>query len=300
MLYIAFDACYAHPLPERHRFPMIKYELLPNQLLHEGTCTPKQFISPKPIDKNTVLRVHDAEYYEKLCALTLSKEEIRGLGFPLSKELVQREHVIAQGTIDGAEHALTHGIAMNIAGGTHHAFADRSEAFCMLNDQAIAAQWLLDNGMANKVLILDLDVHQGNGTAAIFSNHKDVFTFSMHGKKNYPFRKEKSDWDIELADQTDDSTYLNILADALVNLHQKVQPDFVFYLCGVDVIAEDKLGRLGLSMSGCKQRDEMVLKWCRRHDFPVQCSMGGGYVPELSILIEAHANTFRLAHDIYF
>ena len=300
MLYIAFDPCYAHPLPERHRFPMIKYELLPKQLLHEGTCTPKQFISPKPIDKNTVLRVHNPEYYEKLCALTLSKEEIRGLGFPLSKELVQREHVIAQGTIDGAEHALTHGIAMNIAGGTHHAFADRSEAFCMLNDQAIAAQWLLDNGMANKVLILDLDVHQGNGTAAIFSNHKDVFTFSMHGKKNYPFRKEKSDWDIELADQTDDSTYLNILADALVNLHQKVQPDFVFYLCGVDVIAEDKLGRLGLSMSGCKQRDEMVLKWCRRHDFPVQCSMGGGYVPELSILIEAHANTFRLAHDIYF
>ena len=290
MLYIAFDACYAHPLPERHRFPMIKYELLPKQLLHEGTCTPRQFISPKPINKNTVLRVHDAEYYEKLCALTLSKEEIRGLGFPLSKELVHREHVIAQGTIDGAEHALTHGIAMNVAGGTHHAFADRSEAFCMLNDQAIAAQWLLDNGMANKVLILDLDVHQGNGTAAIFSNHKDVFTFSMHGEKNYPFRKEKSDWDIELADQTDDSTYLN----------QKVQPDFVFYLCGVDVIAEDKLGRLGLSMSGCKQRDEMVLKWCRRHDLPVQCSMGGGYVPEISILIEAHANTFRLAHDIYF
>ena len=300
MLYIAFDACYAHPLPERHRFPMIKYELLPKQLVHEGTCTPEQFISPKPIDKNTVLRVHDAEYYEKLCALTLSKAEIRGLGFPLSEELIHREHVIAQGTIDGAEHALTHGIAMNIAGGTHHAFADRSEAFCMLNDQAIAAQWLLDNGMANKVLVLDLDVHQGNGTAAIFSNNKDVFTFSMHGEKNYPFRKEKSNWDIELADQTDDSTYLNILADALANLHQKVQPDFVFYLCGVDVIAEDKLGRLGLSMSGCKQRDEMVLKWCRLHDLPVQCSMGGGYVPDLSILIEAHANTFRLAHDIYF
>ena len=300
MFYIAFDPCYAHPLPERHRFPMIKYELLPKQLIHEGTCTSKQFISPKPIDKNTVLRVHDPEYYEKLCALTLSKEEIRGLGFPLSKELVQREHVIAQGTIDGAEHALTHGIAMNIAGGTHHAFADRSEAFCMLNDQAIAAQWLLDNGMANKVLILDLDVHQGNGTAAIFSNHKDVFTFSMHGEKNYPFRKQTSDWDIGLADQTDDTTYLKILADALDDLHQKVQPDFVFYLCGVDVIAQDKLGRLGLSVAGCKQRDEMVLQWCRRHALPVQCSMGGGYVPELSILVEAHANTFRLAQDIYF
>ena len=229
MLYIAFDACYAHPLPERHRFPMIKYELLPKQLLHEGTCTPEQFFSPKPIAKNTVLRVHDPEYYEQLCALTLSKAEVRGLGFPLSKALVHREHVIAQGTIDGADHALTHGIAMNIAGGTHHAYTDRSEAFCMLNDQAIAAQWLLDNGKANKVLILDLDVHQGNGTAAIFSNHKDVFTFSMHGEKNYPFRKEKSDWDIGLADQTDDATYLRILADALDDLHQKVQPDFVFF-----------------------------------------------------------------------
>ena len=300
MIYIAFDTCYAHPLPDGHRFPMIKYELLPKQLLHEGTCTSEQFFSPKPVDKNTVLRVHNHEYYDKLCALTLSRSEVRGLGFPLSEALVHREHVITQGTIDCAEHALTYGIAMNIAGGTHHAFADRSEAFCMLNDQAIAAQWLLDNGKANKVLILDLDVHQGNGTAAIFSNHKDVFTFSMHGKKNYPFRKETSDWDIGLADQTDDATYLKILADALDDLHQKVQPDFVFYLCGVDVIAQDKLGRLGLSVAGCKQRDEMVLQWCRRHALPVQCSMGGGYVPELSILVEAHANTFRLAQDIYF
>ena len=300
MLNIAFDAWYAHPQTDRPRFHMIKYELLPKQLLHEGTCTPAQSFSLKPVDKKTVLRVHDPEYYEQLCTLTLSKAEVRGLGFPLSEALVHREHVIAQGTIDGAEHALVHGIAMNIAGGTHHAFADRSEAFCMLNDQAIAAQWLLDNGKANKVLILDLDVHQGNGTAAIFSNYKDVFTFSMHGKKNYPFRKETSDWDIGLADQTDDAAYLKILADALDDLHQKVQPDFVFYLCGVDVIAQDKLGRLGLSLAGCKQRDEMVLQWCRRHALPVQCSMGGGYVPELSILVEAHANTFRLAQGIYF
>ena len=300
MLYIAFDACYAHPLPERHRFPMIKYELLPKQLLHEGTCTPEQFFNPKPIDKNTVLRVHNHEYYDKLCTLNLSREEIRGLGFPLSEALVHREHVIAQGTIDGAKHALNNGIAMNIAGGTHHAFSNRSEAFCMLNDQAIAAQWLLDNGKANKVLILDLDVHQGNGTAAIFSNHNGVYTFSMHGEKNYPFRKEISDWDIGLADQTDDSTYLKVLEGALEKLNQKVKPDFVFYLCGVDVIAQDKLGRLGLSVEGCKQRDEMVLKWCRRHATPVQCSMGGGYIPELSILVEAHANTFRLAQEIYF
>ncbi|MEC7659086.1 MAG: histone deacetylase, partial [Bacteroidota bacterium] len=196
MLHIAFDACYAHPLPEKHRFPMIKYELLPKQLLHEGTCVAEQFFSPKPIHKDTVLRVHTPSYYDQLCRLTLSKSEVRGLGFPLSKELVHREHVIAQGTIDGAAYALEHGIAMNIAGGTHHAYADRSEAFCMLNDQAIAAQWLLDNGKANMILILDLDVHQGNGTAAIFSNHEKVFTFSMHGEKNYPFRKEKSDWDI--------------------------------------------------------------------------------------------------------
>ena len=300
MLHIAFDACYAHPLPEKHRFPMIKYELLPKQLLHEGTCVAEQFFSPKPIHKDTVLRVHTPSYYDQLCGLTLSKSEVRGLGFPLSKELVHREHVIAQGTIDGAAFALKHGIAMNIAGGTHHAYADRSEAFCMLNDQAIAAQWLLDNGKANKILILDLDVHQGNGTAAIFSNHKKVFTFSMHGEKNYPFRKEKSDWDIALPDQTDDATYLKILTDSLDDLYQNVQPDFVFYLCGVDVIAQDKLGRLGLSVLGCKERDAMVLQWCRRHALPVQCSMGGGYVPEISVLVEAHANTFRLAQDIYF
>ena len=300
MLHIAFDACYAHPLPEKHRFPMIKYELLPKQLLHEGTCVPEQFFSPKPIHKDIVLRVHTPSYYDQLCGLTLSKSEVRGLGFPLSKELVHREHVIAQGTIDGAAFALKHGIAMNIAGGTHHAYADRSEAFCMLNDQAIAAQWLLDNGKANKILILDLDVHQGNGTAAIFSNHEKVFTFSMHGEKNYPFRKEKSDWDIALPDQTDDATYLKILTDSLDDLYQNVQPDFVFYLCGVDVIAQDKLGRLGLSVLGCKERDEMVLQWCRRHALPVQCSMGGGYVPGISVLVEAHANTFRLAQDIYF
>ena len=300
MLHIAFDACYAHPLPEKHRFPMIKYELLPKQLLHEGTCVPEQFFSPKPIHKDTVLRVHTPSYYDQLCGLTLSTSEVRSLGFPLSKGLVHREHVIAQGTINGAVYALEYGIAMNIAGGTHHAYANRSEAFCMLNDQAIAAQWLLDNGKANKILILDLDVHQGNGTAAIFSNHEKVFTFSMHGEKNYPFRKEKSDWDIALPDQTDDATYMKILADSLDDLYQNVQPDFVFYLCGVDVIAQDKLGRLGLSVLGCKQRDEMVLQWCRRHALPVQCSMGGGYVPEISVLVEAHANTFRLAQDIYF
>ena len=159
MLHIAFDACYAHPLPEKHRFPMIKYELLPKQLLHEGTCVPEQFFSPKPIHKDTVLRVHTPSYYDQLCGLTLSTSEVRGLGFPLSKGLVHREHVIAQGTINGAAYALEHGIAMNIAGGTHHAYSNRSEAFCMLNDQAIAAQWLLDNGKANKILILDLDVH---------------------------------------------------------------------------------------------------------------------------------------------
>ena len=300
MLNIAFDACYAHPLPEKHRFPMIKYELLPKQLLHEGTCVPEQFFSPKPIDKDTVLRVHSPSYYAQLCGLTLSKSEIRGLGFPLTNELVHREHVIAQGTIDGAAYALDNGIAMNIAGGTHHAYADRSEAFCMLNDQAIAAQWLLDNGKANKILILDLDVHQGNGTAAIFSNHEKVYTFSMHGEKNYPFRKEKSDWDIALPDQTDDATYLKILVESLDDLNQNVQPDFVFYLCGVDVIEQDKLGRLSLSLLGCKQRDEIVLQWCRQHNLPVQCSMGGGYVPEISVLVEAHANTFRLAQDIYF
>jgi len=296
---IAFDPIYRLSLPVNHRFPMEKYELLPQQLLLEGTCNSSDFFVPKPASLKTVLRVHDANYVARLCSLSLSKSEIRSIGFPLSQKLVEREFVIAGGTITGCEKAFENRIAMNIAGGTHHAFYDRGDAFCLLNDQAIAAQYLLDTDQAGKILILDLDVHQGNGTASIFKSNPHVFTLSIHGAKNYPFRKEESDLDIAFDDGTKDETYLSKIKENIPPLLDKIQPDFVFYLCGVDVLASDKLGRLGLSLDGCKKRDAFVLNQCKQRNIPVQCSMGGGYSKDIKVIIEAHANTYRVAREIF-
>ena len=255
MLNIAFHPIYQLPLPIKHRFPMEKYDLLPRQLMHEGTCTPEDFFTPTALDRATIERIHHSEYIDKLLALDLDKKEARKIGFPLSKQLIDREIIIAGGTIQGALKALEHGIAMNIAGGTHHAFKAHGEAFCLFNDQAIAAQYLLDQELVDTILIVDLDVHQGNGTAEIFESNSKVFTFSMHGEKNYPFHKEKSDLDIAFEDGCSDEVFLNILEETLPKLIAQNQPDFIFYLCGVDVLETDKLGRLGMSIAGCKQRD---------------------------------------------
>lgn len=199
----------------------------------------------------------------------------------------------------GAEKALQTGIAFNIAGGTHHAYSDRGEAFCLLNDQAIAAHYLLTKKLAKKILIVDLDVHQGNGTAEIFQHNDNVFTFSMHGKSNYPFKKETSDLDIALHDHTDDSKFLEILQNTLPYLIDTQKPDFIFYLSGVDILASDKLGKLGCTLDGCKKRDEIVFGLCRKLEIPVQVSMGGGYSPDIKTIIEAHANTYRVANAMY-
>ena len=279
---------------------MIKYELIPEQLLRENTCSPDNFFEPGIISDEIVLKTHEEEYFKRFTNLNLSKKEVREIGFPLSKELVTREMTIAQGTIDCVNYSLKNGISMNIAGGTHHAFYDRGEAFCMLNDQAIAAKYLMNKKLAEKIMIIDLDVHQGNGTASIFSENKDVFTISFHGKKNYPFRKEKSDIDVEFDDDTDDKFYLNKLKDIIPNAIDNFKPDFIFYLSGVDVLNNDKLGRLGLSIDGCKERDKFILEFCKKNSIPVQVSMGGGYSELLKNIIEAHSNTFRLAQEIYF
>ena len=279
---------------------MIKYELIPEQLLRENTCSPDNFFEPGIISDEIVLKTHEEEYFKRFRNLKLSKKEVREIGFPLSKELVTREMTIAQGTIDCVNYSLNNGISMNIAGGTHHAFYDRGEAFCMLNDQAIAAKYLINKKLAKKIMIIDLDVHQGNGTASIFSENKDVFTISFHGKKNYPFRKEKSDIDVEFDDNTDDQFYLNKLKDLIPNAIKNFKPDFIFYLSGVDVLNNDKLGRLGLSIDGCKERDKFILEVCNKNSIPVQVSMGGGYSELLKNIIEAHSNTFRLAQEIYF
>lgn len=299
MLKIAYHPIYKHPLPEGHRFPMIKYELLPQQLLHEGTCSEENFFEPSIPDDKHILAAHDENYYRDLVGLELSKSAVRKIGFPLSDELVTRERIIADGTIKGCGFALEHGIAMNIAGGTHHAYSNRGEAFCMLNDQAIGARYLQRNLQLDNILIVDLDVHQGNGTVEIFQTDRSVFTFSMHGKGNYPFKKENSDLDIPLEKGTTDQEYLSILKKTLPELLEKVRPDFIFYLCGVDVLASDKLGTLAMTLEGCRERDRFVLQTCHDANIPVQCSMGGGYSPDIKTIVEAHANTFRLAQDIY-
>ena len=300
MLKIAYHPIYKHPLPEGHRFPMEKYELLPRQLLHEGTCSEDNFFEPDFPEEKYILNVHDADYFERLRDLNLSKKEIRKSGFPLSEALVKREMIIADGTMKGVQYSLENGISFNIAGGTHHAYTDRAEAFCLLNDQAIAARYLQQKKLANKILIVDLDVHQGNGTAEIFQNDDSVFTFSMHGKGNYPFKKEKSDLDIEVPDGSGDDQYLKLLKETLPDLIERQKPDFIFYLSGVDILETDKLGRLSCTVNGCKERDRFVLQTCHDLDIPVQCSMGGGYSKEIKVIIEAHANTYRLAREIYF
>jgi acetoin utilization deacetylase AcuC-like enzyme len=300
MLKIAHSNIYQHPLPEKHRFPMEKYQLLPQQLLYEGLVHKENFFAPSPISEKEILVTHDKNYWKRLKNLALTKLEIRKTGFPLSATLVKREITIAGGTIECARYAKEYGVAMNIAGGTHHAFTNRGEGFCLLNDQAIASHFLLQNNLAKRILIVDLDVHQGNGTAQIFESNNQVFTFSMHGKHNYPLKKEKSDLDIELLDGTQDYDYLNLLEKNLHEVWEKHSPDFVFYQSGVDIIAQDKLGRLGVSIDGCKIRDEMVLKKCWSHKVPVVCCMGGGYAPKIYDIIEAHANTFRTAANIFF
>lgn len=300
MFKIAHHPIYTHPLPMGHRFPMEKYELLPQQLILEGTSSPADFFEPEIPNDKYIVAVHDPDYFYDLLNMKIPPKEARKIGFPLNEDLVLREQIIADGTMKGSEYALEYGIAMNIAGGTHHAYTDRGEAFCMLNDQAIGARYLQAKGLAKKILIVDLDVHQGNGTAEIFKEDPSVFTFSMHGAANYPFRKEQSDLDIALNKGTKDGQYLSILKDILPKLIKNVRPDFIFYLCGVDILGTDKLGTLALTVEGCKKRDQFVLEACKKNQIPVQCSMGGGYSPDLKTIIDAHANTFRVSKELYF
>ena len=300
MLKIALSPVFAHALPEGHRFPMEKYSLLPEQLLFEGTVSDSNFFVPQLMADEWILTTHESNYLERLKKLELTKAEIRAIGFPLSEALISREICIAAGSVQAACFAKEFGIGMNIAGGTHHAFANRGEGFCILNDLAITANYLLGSKLAQKVLIVDLDVHQGNGTAALFQENPSVFTFSMHGEKNYPHRKEKSDLDIGLADGTDDATYLSLLDRNLKKLIDEVQPDFMLYQSGVDVLASDQLGRLSLSLAGIQARDKLVLSTAKNQQIPLMCCMGGGYSKRIKDIVDAHAQVFRLAQDLFF
>ena len=299
MFPVAYHPLYAHPVPEGHRFPMEKYELLPQQLLHEGTLRRADLFRPDELFEEGILRIHDEAYWERLKEGTLSEREERRTGFAYSERLVQRERNIVKGSLMAAEKALEGGVSMNIAGGTHHAFKDRGEAFCLLNDLAIAADHCLREGKVEKVLIVDLDVHQGNGTASILRDEERVFTFSMHGEGNYPMEKPPSDLDLSLADGTGDEAYLELLREHYPKLLEKVRPDLILYQSGVDVLHNDKLGRLQMTLEGCKERDRTVLEGAARKGIPLAAAMGGGYAPEIRDIIEAHANSFRLAARYY-
>ena len=300
MLQIAFSPIYEYPLPKGHRFPMDKYSLIPQQLIYEGTVQEKQFFQPDPISEEIILLTHSAKYWEDLKNQTLSEKEIRAIGFPMTPLLVERGRHIAAGTLQCVEYAVKHGISMNAAGGTHHAFKEKGEGFCVFNDIAIAANYLIHSNKFNNILIVDLDVHQGNGSASIFNGQGQVFTFSMHGAKNYPFRKEASHLDIGLPDGTEDDAYLKILFNILPRVIDQHRPELIFYQAGVDILTTDRLGRLSVSREGCRKRDKYVMEICKKNKIPLVVTMGGGYSPQLSHIIEAHANTFRTATEVYF
>ncbi len=293
MIGVAYADEYVLSVPDGHKFPMEKYSLLYEQLKHSGIIEKNQ-IKPSLLLDDHLVNVHEKSYVNRLRNFEITPREQRVSGFLHSQQLIDREFLIMEGTRSCAEYALKNGAALNIAGGTHHAYSNKGEGFCLLNDQAIAANWLIEHTEVRKVLIVDLDVHQGNGTAEIFSQRDDVFTFSMHGKNNYPLKKEKSNLDVELEDGIKDKDYLRLLEKNLIEILETFDPDFVFFQSGVDVLSTDKLGRLGLSMQGCRQRDQMVAEFTHSLGLPIVCTMGGGYSKDIRDIVNAHTNTFEI------
>jgi len=283
------------PLPEGHKFPMAKYSRLRERILAEGIVAPEDLHEAPLASLDDLRLVHDPGYVDAVANGTVRPEIQRRIGFPWSPQMVERSRRSVGATIAAARAALDDGMAANLAGGTHHAFADRGEGFCVFNDVAVGVRVLQRNGHANRIAIVDLDVHQGNGTAAIFSGDPSVFTFSMHGDKNYPFKKEVSDLDVPLADGTGDDEYLSLLRARLPDVLNRHQPDFVFYLAGADPFEGDRLGRLKMTIEGLRRRDEIVMEACTKARLPVAISMSGGYANDVDEIVTIHANTIRTA-----
>ena len=300
MLKIAYSDVFRYSVPEKHRFPMQKYTMIPERLLAEGTIKPDNFFAPARLSEDEILTTHTADYWYQLKTQTLPRKEARVIGFEMTAKLVERGRYIAHATYECALFAQQYGVSMNVAGGTHHAFAGHGEGFCVFNDVCVASNLLLNRGQAQKILVVDLDVHQGNGNASIMADEPRVFVFSMHGAKNYPFRKQVSDLDIELDNDTGDTEYLQILAQTLPRLIADFAPDMIFYQSAVDILATDKLGKLGLTIEGCKARDDYVLRQAKTANIPIAIVMGGGYSEDINDVVEAHCNTFRLAQQIFF
>ena len=294
-----YSPYYYAEIGEGHVFPIRKFELVRDLLLKEGTLRADEIFAPAPARVEDLLLVHTEDYITRLVDGTLTAKEVRKLGLPWSQSLVRRSFHAISGTINAARDALESGIASNLAGGTHHAYPDRGEGFCVLNDVAVAIRVLQREKLAERFLIVDCDVHQGNGTAFIFRNAPEVFTFSMHGAKNYPLFKENSTLDIELADGTGDAEFLETLEQALPRIFMH-NPDIIFYLGGADPYEKDKLGRLKLTQDGLKTRDEMVLRFAREHHTPIVTTMSGGYAADINDTVEIHANTIRAVKEVFF
>ena len=283
------------PLPENHRFPMAKYRLLRERILAEGIIAPEDLIVPPAATDEQILRAHDADYLERVVGGDLTAHEIRRIGFPWSPEMVERSRRSSGATIMAGRTALEEGIAVNLAGGTHHACRDHGEGYCVFNDSAIAARALQAEGRVRRVVILDLDMHQGNGTAQILQGDPTVFTFSIHGAKNFPFHKERSDLDIELPDGTGDAVYLELAEEGVRRAIAMSGADIAIYLAGADPYHGDRLGRMALSMAGLAERDRLVLGLCREAGLPVAIAMAGGYAKNVDDIVTIHTQTVRLA-----
>jgi acetoin utilization deacetylase AcuC-like enzyme len=289
------SAKYTFPLPDGHRFPIAKYAMLRERVLAEGVVTADCMHDPSRVSRNDLLLVHTTDYVDRFTAGALSGDEERRLGFPWSEALVERSYRAAGGTSEAARYAIDHGIAMNLAGGTHHAFPGHGEGFCVFNDVAVAIRALQRDRRISRAAIIDLDVHQGNGTHAVFSGDDSVFTFSMHGGRNYPFRKVAGSLDVELPDRTGDDAYLTALSDALPGVLTDARADLVVYLAGADPHERDRLGRLALTFEGLARRDSFVLELCREVGLPVVVTIAGGYGAQIEETVDIHVATARIA-----
>ena len=290
---------YAIPLPPGHTFPIEKYRLIREQLLAEGTLRPAELLLPSLAHPEDVCQAHARSYWEQVESGRLSASAARRIGLPWSQDLVRRAQASAQGTLTAARIALQEGIGINLAGGTHHAFADRGEGYCLLNDIAIAARCLQRDWWMQRMAVIDCDVHQGNGTASIFAGDPDVFTFSIHSANNYPLQKVPGHLDLALPDRTEDEAYLQALEPVVAQILAEFRPGLVFYQAGVDPHERDRLGRLALTHAGLLARDTLVLGACREANVPVVVTLGGGYGKDLRDTVEAHCNTVRTARRLF-
>jgi acetoin utilization deacetylase AcuC-like enzyme len=286
------------PLPEGHRFPMAKYSMLRERVARDGICGPGELLTPRAVTDEEILRAHAPEYLERVVCGTLTDKEVRRIGFPWSEKMVERSRRASGGTLGACLAALDEGFATNLAGGTHHAFSDRGEGYCVFNDSAIAARAVQAAGLVESVVVIDTDVHQGNGTAAILRGDPTVFTFSIHGAKNFPFHKEESDLDAPLPDGAGDTEYLATLESGLEAALDAADADLAIYLAGADPFEGDRLGRLAVTKAGLAERDRIVLETCRERGIPVAVTMAGGYANEVEDTVDVHFQSIRRAADL--